>query len=271
MVIPVLNAQEEDAEGCTDHPMFTRMPNFYLNWCELREFDAYKFPLESRTDDDINFETVEGKYYQYLYYINEGATQPSALQVYRNFENALLKAKGIVVAKVYEPGNSYNFLCGKFKDGAKETWVRIDAGDGARTEFYITIVEKEIMQQVIQASEMLNALNTDGFIALDILFDTGKSAIKEESSPLIDQVYQLLETNNDLKVSIEGHTDNTGTPEGNKKLSTDRAKAVMDALIAKGIAKDRLSFIGFGQEAPVADNRTDAGRAMNRRVEIVKK
>jgi len=266
-----LFAQNEDAEGCKDHPIFTRMPNFFINWCELREFDAYKFPLENRTDEDGKFETVEGKYYQYLYYLKEGATQPSALQIYRNFENALTKAKGTVVSKVYEPGNSYNFLCGKFKEGSKETWVRIDAGDGARTEFYITVLEKEIMQQVIQASEILIALNNDGYIALDILFDTGKSSIKSESQPIVDEIYNLLNINAALKVSIEGHTDNVGDAAANKKLSEARARAIMDALIAKGIKKERLSSAGWGQEKPVADNRTEEGRAKNRRVEIVKK
>jgi OmpA-OmpF porin, OOP family len=264
-------AQNEDAEGCKDHPMFTRMPNFHLNWCEFREFDAYKFPLENTTSEERKMETVEGKYYQYLYYINEGATQPSALQIYRNYENALKTAKGIVVAKVYEPGNNYNFLCGKFKDGSKETWVHIDAGDGARTEFYITIVEKEIMQQVIQATEILNSLNKDGYIALDILFDTGKSTIKAESQDLINELFTLLNTNTTLKVSIEGHTDNIGDAAGNKKLSEARAKAVADALIAKGIKKERLASLGWGQEKPVADNRSEEGRAKNRRVEIVKK
>lgn len=127
------------------------------------------------------------------------------------------------------------------------------------------------MVQSIQASDMIAALNTDGYIALDILFDTGKSTIKSESQALVDEIYTLLNTNPDLKVSIEGHTDNVGDAASNKKLSEARAKAVMDALIAKGIKKERLSSVGWGQEKPVADNRTEEGRAKNRRVEIVKK
>jgi outer membrane protein OmpA-like peptidoglycan-associated protein len=62
-----------------------------------------------------------------------------------------------------------------------------------------------------------------------------------------------------------------GDAVSNKKLSHDRAKAVMDALIAKGVDKTRMSFVGWGQEKPVADNRSEEGRAKNRRVEIVKK
>jgi len=87
----------------------------------------------------------------------------------------------------------------------------------------------------------------------------------------VDQIFELLNSDPALKISIEGHTDNVGDAAANKKLSNERAKSVMDALIAKGVDKTRLSFIGWGQEKPVADNRTDEGKAKNRRVEIVKK
>ncbi|MCW3111024.1 MAG: OmpA/MotB domain protein, partial [Segetibacter sp.] len=80
----------------------------------------------------------------------------------------------------------------------------------------------------------------------------------------------MLKDNVALKVSIEGHTDNTGVPATNKVLSENRAKAVMNAISAKGIAANRLSSKGWGQEKPVADNKTEEGRAKNRRVEIVK-
>ncbi|MBP6979172.1 MAG: OmpA family protein [Bacteroidales bacterium] len=272
MSVPVsLRSQNEDAEGCKDHPLFNRMTNFFINSCEFREFDAYSFPLENSTDESIKTETVEGKYYYYEYFLQEESAQPSALQIYRNYENALRSINATIIAKVYEPGNSYNFLCAKIAGGTRETWVRIDAGDGARTDYYMTIVEKDIMEQVIQADEMLNALNADGYIALNILFDTGKSAVKTESEPIIEQIYILLSSNPALQVSIEGHTDNVGNAESNKTLSEARAKAVKEAIIAKGIGSERLTSVGWGQEKPVADNRTEEGRAKNRRVEIVKK
>jgi OmpA-OmpF porin, OOP family len=69
---------------------------------------------------------------------------------------------------------------------------------------------------------------------------------------------------------IEGHTDNTGTPASNQTLSQARAKSVVEALVTGGISRDRLAAKGFGQDRPIADNRTDEGRAKNRRVEIVK-
>lgn len=265
-------AQDEDAENCKDYPAFNRMPDFIIGSCELKDFDAYKFKISNSIDEDAPSETVEGKYYFYYYTLNTTRKEEgkifSALQIYRNFENAFKQSKAILVSKVIEPGNSYGFITVKYVKGNIETWVNFHASDN---EYEIHFVEREAMTQVIQANVMLDALNKDGFIALDILFDTGKSTIKQESMPIIDQIYDLLNSNPSLNVSIEGHTDNVGTPSSNKTLSDARAKAVVEAIAAKGIAKIRMSSIGWGQEKPVADNRTEEGRAKNRRVEIVKK
>ncbi len=267
-----VNAQDEDAEGCTEYPMFNRMTDFKINSCELKDFDGYKFKISNSSGDDALTETVEGKYYYYEYTLKDSKKDEgkiySSLQIFRNFENAFKQSKGTIVAKVVEVGNSYSFIVAKYVKGNMETWVNLEASDNY---YYLTIIEREQMTQVIQANEMLDALNKDGFIALDILFDTGKSTIKEESLPIIDQIFELLNSNASLNVSIEGHTDNIGAPESNKTLSDARAKAVLDAMVSKGIAKTRLSSVGWGQERPVADNRTEEGRAKNRRVEIVKK
>jgi OOP family OmpA-OmpF porin len=118
---------------------------------------------------------------------------------------------------------------------------------------------------------MLDAINKNGFIALDIHFDTGKSTIKPESEPIIEQIVQLLKDNGDLKLSVEGHTDNVGDARSNLMLSEERAKSVVAALTKAGIQGSRLSAAGFGQDRPVADNRSEEGRAKNRRVELVKK
>ena len=72
-----------------------------------------------------------------------------------------------------------------------------------------------------------------------------------------------------MKMTIEGHTDNTGTDKINKPLSQKRAETILNALVAKGISKDRLTAIGYGSAKPVADNKTKEGKANNRRVELV--
>ncbi len=136
--------------------------------------------------------------------------------------------------------------------------------------YQLTLLEMEAMKQEIIANDILDALNKDGFIALYINFETRKSTIQSESQEVVNQVAQMLQANASLKISIEGHTDNVGNPASNKSLSENKAKAVMDALVAKAIDKSRLTSKGWGQDKPVADNRTEDGQAKNRRVEIVK-
>jgi outer membrane protein OmpA-like peptidoglycan-associated protein len=127
------------------------------------------------------------------------------------------------------------------------------------------------MTQEITANLMWEKLQKEGFISLQINFDTNKAVIKPESLPLIKQIVDLMKGQPSLKVSIEGHTDNQGTAAANKVLSLDRAKAVAAAVAAEGVKADRMSAVGWGQEKPIADNRTEDGRAINRRVELVKK
>lgn len=81
---------------------------------------------------------------------------------------------------------------------------------------------------------------------------------------------KLLADSPDLRLAVQGHTDNTSTPAHNQQLSEARAQAVAAALAAQGIAAGRLQPAGFGQTRPLADNATEAGRALNRRVELVK-
>ena len=117
---------------------------------------------------------------------------------------------------------------------------------------------------------MYAELDKTGRVALYINFETGKSIIKTESEPTIAAIEQLLADYPTLVISIEGHTDNVGSPASNKTLSLARANAVINALVKRGVEKNRLSAKGWGQEKPVADNEIEDGRAKNRRVEIVK-
>ena len=102
-----------------------------------------------------------------------------------------------------------------------------------------------------------------------IYFDTGKSVIKPESDPTIDEIAKLLGQNPGLKLFVVGHTDNVGSLEANLKLSNDRANAVTKALVERKIEGGRLKSVGVASYCPVASNRTDEGKAKNRRVELV--
>jgi outer membrane protein OmpA-like peptidoglycan-associated protein len=103
-----------------------------------------------------------------------------------------------------------------------------------------------------------------------VLFDSSKTTIKAASLPMLDEVAQLMKAHPEVKhVAVEGHTDSMGDPAFNKQLSEGRAKAVRAYLVEKGVAADRLSAKGFGQTKPIADNKTEAGRAANRRVDFM--
>jgi outer membrane protein OmpA-like peptidoglycan-associated protein len=252
------SAAGKDAAGCKDHPLFTRMPGFYLDDCRSTDFDQQKF----YTADEKEV-VVEGKLTWISYVANKGITPPSEIQILRNFANAIQKIGGLVQLQT-----RYDIHLNLIKDGA-ETWVLVRTSSG--DSYSLTIVEKKAMVQDITASVMLDALNKQDFMALYINFDTNKATIKPDSKPIIDQIVVLLRENPSLRVSVEGHTDGMGTPVKNKTLSQDRAQSVVNALISAGIDKKRLSAVGWGQEKPVADNRTEEGKAKNRRVEIVKK
>ncbi|HVO84461.1 MAG TPA: OmpA family protein [Syntrophobacteria bacterium] len=101
-----------------------------------------------------------------------------------------------------------------------------------------------------------------------INFDFDKANIKPEFTPVLDEGVDILKANPDVKVVVKGYTDSIGTAEYNQKLSERRAKSVLDYFVSKGIAKDRLSAVGYGMKDPIANNKTKDGRALNRRVEL---
>lgn len=102
-----------------------------------------------------------------------------------------------------------------------------------------------------------------------IQFELAKATIKEESHSLLDEVVQVIKDNPRIKkIAIEGHASSDGDDAFNMKLSDDRAKSVRAYLTGHGIAKDRLTAEGFGEEKPIADNETEEGRQKNRRVEF---
>ncbi len=270
LVLMILNLQAQDEEPqFKDTPWFSGMPNYTIYDGEDVEFDSYNYWNGKKCT------AVEGRKVRRVYSLKEDAQKASAIQITRNYSNAIKNMGGTVIFEG-EPQdadcaefNGLNIVVGKVVKGIDELWVEIAtlAGD----DYYITIILKELMKQDVTASSMFEALNRDGHIALYINFDTGKSIIRDESKQVIDQIVQMLKLNPDLKIGVDGHTDNVGTPASNKTLSEARAKSVVSAIVAQGISADRLSPAGFGQDKPIADNNSEEGRAKNRRVELVKK
>lgn len=257
------SAQQKDNPACKDHPLFTRMPDSWIHSCSEKQFDSYAFPVTVKTTEE-----VEGHYWTINYYPQATAKQkPSELQILRNFENAVA---GIGGTSVYKTKARETFKIVKDK---QEIWVDLWAEFTGKYGF--RIVQKQAMEQVVQANAEIfgNDLKSTGHAAIyGILFDTAKATIKPESAQAIGEVAKLLKGDATLKVYVVGHTDNTGVLESNMKLSQDRADAVVQALIqTHGIAAARLKAFGAGPYAPVASNDAEAGRAKNRRVELVKR
>jgi OOP family OmpA-OmpF porin len=268
LLSPVTKVQAQDSEY-KDTPWFSGMPNYMVYDAVDAEFDSYNF----FNGKDCN--TVEGKKFKRVYVLKDDVQRSSTIQIMRNYSNALKSMGGTVI---YEGApqeaecadyNGLNMMVGKVVKEGDEMWVELATLGG--DEYYLTIVIKELMKQDVTGSEMFEALNRDGHVALYINFDTGKSVIRDESRPIIEQIVQMLKENPQLKLSVEGHTDNTGNPASNKTLSEERAKSVVSAIVSQGIDVVRLSAAGYGQDKPIADNNTEEGRAMNRRVELVKR
>jgi OOP family OmpA-OmpF porin len=245
------------------------------------EFDRYEF------FDGTKIIPIEGR----LATIAADGSKASAFQVFKTYE-ALVTGMGGV--KVFEgKGEDMDIVRQEFSDMRhrspvygtdqmgiymvrtpdSEIWVEAYINPNHRGPYYLTVVEKkalEVKASLLPAEEMKKELDAKGHVALYINFDFDKADIKPESQPIIEQIVKLLKNNPSVNLTVEGHTDNIGTPVYNKQLSEARAKSVVGALTAQGIEAQRLKAAGYGQDKPIADNSTDGGRAKNRRVELVK-
>jgi outer membrane protein OmpA-like peptidoglycan-associated protein len=255
-----------DMVGSKDHPLFTRMPGYYIENYAASDFDRHEFVGEGGV-----MTAVEGKKTVIGYMLNSGAKPASPLQIARNYQNALAKIGGTVVFEDIGSGGGQTTL--KLVRGADEIWASVRIGDGGNN-YNLTVVEKSGMGQdvVADAETWKSDINTTGHAAIyGIYFDTDKSVLKPESEPALEEIAKLLNQNPKLDVFIVGHTDSKGDLAHNMTLSEERAKAVVAALTSKhGITASRLTAKGCGPLAPVASNDTDEGRGKNRRVELVK-
>ena len=255
---------QQDKKGCKDHPLFTRMPNFYINTCVTKEYDEVDLKEPPQGEKRLK---VGGRKYVIEYVAQKGFEgKRTSLQNMRNYANAARQIGG----SVYEQMSNYMAYIKILKDG-KEIWVEFNPYGDDR--YYLTFVEKEAMKQEVTADAkfMADGISATGHVAIyGIYFDFNKSDVKPESEPALSEIAKLLTGTPNLKVFIVGHTDNVGGIDYNMKLSQARADAVVKALTTKYKVKPQsLKAYGVGQLAPVAPNKTEEGRAKNRRVELV--
>ena len=261
LIAPVLSIAQEDVPDSKDHPLLTRMPDFYISDYEYKEFDKADF--KNSKGEDIK---VEGHKYRIYYNIKEEKTAPGKLQVLRNYENAIKKIGGSTVYEAKKEG----WL--KVEKGGKTTWIYVDARTGG--EYELTIIEKKAMVQevVADAKSLAQDIRTTGHASVyGIHFDFNQTTVKPESEPTLKEIAKLLKNEPELNLYVVGHTDGVGKTAYNMKLSLARAEAVVRALVTKyGVSPNRLKPYGVGPLSPVASNETDEGQTLNRRVELVK-
>jgi len=252
---------ETDVIGSKDHPLLTRMPDYYISHYNVSDFAGFDPTVIG--GKDVHW---EGKVYSFGYSRKEGGRPISMLQIVRNYETAIKQAGGKIL------GGDERRVAAEIRQKGALIGVYVEAFNDGR-DYSLTIVESQAMQQevVADAKAMGNDLaNTGKTIVYGIHFDTASATIKPDSEAALVEIVKLLKGSTTLNVYVVGHTDSVGSLDSNLKLSSARAAAVVNALVARGIAASRLKSAGVGPYSPVASNDTDAGKAKNRRVEFVK-
>ena len=259
---------QENNPDCLDKTFnfFTIFDGFYLtDFCNYSEFASFEFQVD-RAAHSVK---KEGVYREVWFNKKEGSGRAvSGLQILQNHVNAIKAVGGEVVPEtdgsVFR--STYN---------GKELWIQLVTNTySANVDNYgIKSVEVDLMKQEVTALDIKGSIASTGKIALyGILFDTGKSEIKPESEKAISSVATFLSENPDINIYIVGHTDNKGDYAMNQKLSKARSESVKSYLESKyAISNIRMAADGAGSICPVTTNDTEEGRALNRRVEIVKK
>jgi OmpA-OmpF porin, OOP family len=302
-------AQGADVPGSADHPEIGRYEGAVITFYEQKGYEELALPSgpieRGQRDQPGEWQVrLEGRLTSIRY---EGPGDRSALEILRNYQRAL-EGRGFDIVFTCRgrdecsPGASVSdfwnvarggiglpttwdgttYLLARRDDPEASIWVGIAAvetpartGQPLTAHLAVTVVETVPMETdrigVIAASELEQALEQDGRIAIyGIYFDFDSADILPDSADQISELARLLADSPSLKVLVVGHTDGRGGFDYNLLLSQRRAQAVVDTLATgHGITRDRMQPAGAGMVSPVATNRTDEGRARNRRVEIV--
>jgi OmpA-OmpF porin, OOP family len=280
-----------------DHPLVSRFQGSDVVEYKAVEFDEFPLALGPIVDEKTwtKAQTVEGKVTKFKY---TTPAQRSTLEVIRSYQDALQKGGfqtlyTCVGKECFSPKFAYGYtntasgiwctncedqmryLAAKLPRSAGDVYVSVlvdkDKYEGGT---WLTIVESKPIGTglvTVNAAALANAIADTGHASVyGIYFDTGKAIVKPESDPTLAEIAKLMTSDKQLKLHVIGNTDNVGTLAANMALSKQRADAVVNTLVMKyQVPAARLLASGIGPLAPVATNRTDEGKAKNRRVELV--
>lgn len=216
------------------------------------------------------YPAIEGKIEETTYKRSDGKNIAGFL-MQKNYERVIKEMGGRPYAEMNgeDVSRGYMHHIHLIEKGGQKKWVVVDTRASSNALKLVVITQIKT-PEVLEVGEFQNQLETQGYITLNVNFDTNKSAIRGEDKPTLNQIVQLLKASPSLRVSVDGHTDNVGSAAANKALSRERSEAIVAYLVAEGAEKSRLLAKGFGAENPIADNRNEEGRKKNRRVELVK-
>jgi outer membrane protein OmpA-like peptidoglycan-associated protein len=286
-------AQTRDVTASKDYPGIGRFAGSVITGYAVKDFDAARMQAAPFKDGrPTDAKRLEGKVTRIAYRTGPG---PSILEVSRNFETQLAKAgfetrlacdtddcggipfteaiDVLPIPQMWVDGFNYRYYAGRKAEAGREIWASVVVSknnDNIHAELVVAEIGS-IENKMIDAAAMAKGLGDSGHIALyGVYFDTDKAVVKPESRPTLDEIAKLLTGQPQLNVFIVGHTDSQGAYDYNLELSRRRAEAIAAELTKSyRIAPARLRTAGVGMLAPVGSNATDAGRALNRRVELV--
>ncbi len=245
------------APAANDYRLLGHLPGYVVDVTDKKANDEDQFVLAPNT------EPVKAQGFRIgLSYKPSGRPKPASdLDVLDNYALAINNLGGRVLAQ------DEHSLAGLLEDKGQQIWVRLFVQGDA---IALNVLEEQPFQAP-KVDDLKATLDKTGRLVLYINFDFAKATLKPDAAAVVAQVVALLKASPAYQVAINGHTDNIGGADANKKLSEARAASVVDALAAAGVDKARLSSAGFGAANPIADNASTLGRAKNRRVELVKK
>jgi len=256
---------QDEGSAPQGHSAVPAMPHYHLDNAINTDFDSFEFQLSNEKS-----KAIEGRSWSLNYSVEPEARLASPLEISRNYGNQFkLHGGRVVFEQVSSGGGTVTMV---MPLGTGERWLQAEINNNGEA-YQLHIIETAEMKQKIEfsAEQMAEQIAASGKVTLyGILFDTGKSSIRPESGPVLDEVAAMMKKNVQLKIRVDGHTDNVGTKPANLVLSRARAAAVREALLSRGIAATRLTSEGYGDGKPVSDNNTEVGRALNRRVELTK-
>ncbi len=282
-------AVETDVQGGKDYPEIGRFAGSVMSGYEVKDFDETKIQAAVfESDQPADERKLEGRVTRIAYRTAEG---PSIAEVFRDYENQIAAAGYQTLLKCETDACGGTAFAGALGTlNVPLMWVdgfnfRYLAAQKAKTYAELVVSQNNgsiyaelnvietggLENKMVNAAEMAKGLGEAGHIALyGIYFDTDKADIKKESRPTLDEIAKLLQPQPALKVYVVGHTDSQGGYAYNMQLSRRRAEAVAADLVKSyGLAKARISASGVGFLAPLGSNGSEAGRALNRRVELV--